>query len=222
MKNSISLICILFIFMSSLFSSCHKPVTEQSFYEGTNIPEIERTYYSPKDNGINYEFHYYYLNGQVQREGKVVASREEGPWKSYYPDGSLKSTIYYKNGRVDYCHPKRELPYVVLSDPLKKDVPVRMRIHNLYPDEDFGMSSNGYIVPYLEDDELYDFYFVATQGDSVFFYFDKKIEEVKIQEECIDSLATNITYLRKEELLHNASVYKTQSITINKFHVYED
>ncbi|WP_276167949.1 toxin-antitoxin system YwqK family antitoxin [Zobellia alginiliquefaciens] len=41
----------------------------------------------------------YYENGQIKEEGQIVKNKKEGLWKEFYKDGTIKSTINYKEGK---------------------------------------------------------------------------------------------------------------------------
>jgi antitoxin component YwqK of YwqJK toxin-antitoxin module len=50
----------------------------------------------------NQPYKAYYPGGsQISYEGKVINNQMNGLWRSYYENGNLKSSVMYKNGKVD-------------------------------------------------------------------------------------------------------------------------
>lgn len=196
------------LFLLLFLLSC-QPEVEYEFYGDTNNIKVEKIYRS-KDRK-KYEMRYYYPNGQLEKKGLIVDYLEEGFWDYYSIDGEKKTSIPYIHGRIDYMNKKRQKPRIVLLDSLKMNTPCKCLVFNLFSGETVTVSNNvqltsGSVIP--------------IEGDQVVFYYAQRVEKVKIDSSCADTLQSQLFYITKEEM-DSSEFYRIATTPIDSFPIYK-
>lgn len=206
-----SKLLFVFIISISLLIACSSdPIIEKQYYEGTDIVEIERKYYS-EDEG-NYEFSAYYPNGQIMIKGQYVDSLYEGDWEYWYEDGRKQVTIPYVNGRICYEKKDRKMPSIIISDSMKIGIAYELKMIDLYFGERTMVSPNA--IRTVKDGVTY---IIPQSGDSVSIYYNM-MEKVDI-DLCKEEVTEVVGLVGKE--VENVVVYKTQQITLKTIPIYK-
>lgn len=204
---------IIFLFFTSIAISCQDKNTHISYYENNNPKE--RKIFLASNDTTTYFFTSYYPNRKIRLEGFVQNSKKHGDWKEYYIDGALRRNIYYDdNGLIDDLNKKRLLPTLIFdSDSLKVGIKTNIRAINLYSHEILSCK-NGIISSYGGKDDLYDFYLIPENTDSIsILYYSKDSPQN-------DTLKLDVSEIKDPAKygLSQSDIENRESITIVTIH----
>ncbi len=119
-------------------------------------------------NGYN---KFYYPNGSLQSEGYFKEGKPEGYWKNFYPTGVIKSEGYRKNHQLDSIW----IFYSITGDTLSK-ITYLLGKKNGYTSEYYTKPENPAYIGNIKFKELY--LNNLREGRSEYFYEDGKLKEI--------------------------------------------
>ena len=185
-KTSKILIVIIF---AQLLSSCINKNVAIKYFTDAKLIKEQRQFFDKNDTS-KYEYTSFYRNGLKESQGHIIDSKKEGIWKEWYGDGMLRRELYYVKGELDYENENRRLPEVIFEcDSLFFDVENRMKVTNLYPNENIPFA--GMHIWRLTNDSCYDYGFIPRSTDSVYIFYFSPIQFSRIDTIFIRDIMTS-------------------------------
>jgi hypothetical protein len=116
----------------------------------------------------------YYPNGELARKGHIINMQREDIWEEWYADGEARRKMYYENNHIIPMEKFSRPKLIFENDSLIITKKTRLRVLDLLPGEEIETSENVKLV-LLEDNSEYDYEVIPLYGDSVSFYYPRRI-----------------------------------------------